>query len=214
MRAAIIGTSGVGKSRLRRNAEAHGWETFDCDGFIKTLLHEEPGFPEAEEDTEALAQWMGKPYEDQYPERSERYLELEDFAVIEGLSLLTHSDAGHKMLDTTGSVIYLPDYTKWLMKTAFQGDVLYVTREFSQEEKAKRCQNILGKPIIWDGMFNPLPGEAYEDAAVRCFDLLTAKRDAAYRELADLVLPRGLAEVHLGLPVDPADGLSHVPQNQ
>ncbi len=59
-----------------------------------------------------MAQWMGMPYEAHYPQRAERYL-AHEIAVMQEIvaDLTADGPTSDVVIDTTGSVIYVPEAT-------------------------------------------------------------------------------------------------------
>lgn len=186
---ALVGMSGVGKSFwARRLANDLGFTVHDCDAEIgrrlSSIVTAEPG----EELVHALGRWMGMPWTPGYAEREARYLALEEAVTREALDA-THE--GH-VLDTTGSVIYLPAPLLDAIRTRCR--VVYLRTPEVRREAMLRRYLEEPKPVVWSGAFRTEDGERPEAALPRAYAGLLSLRDARYAALAHVTLDGGELE--------------------
>ena len=186
LRLALIGMSGAGKSHWAKNLSALGCPTVCCDDQIEARL--EPllkagGYA----GINGVAAWMGWPDSSTYAERESQYL-TEGIAVLdEVLSGLEKDSKRDLVLDTTGSVIATGNHT--LHRLRRQMTVIYLAA--SHEETQLLIQRYLQdpKPVLWQGAFQPRPGETPQQTVVRCYPVLIGARRQSYEALAHLTLP-------------------------
>ena len=100
--------SNIGKSHwAKRLAAESGFEWVDCDLMVEQRLTAQL----AEfnyKGIEGVAEWMGHPFDPQYPETSRIYIDCEKAVMLEVIDKLctTPPDSKPLVVDTTGSVIY------------------------------------------------------------------------------------------------------------
>ncbi len=186
---ALIGMSGMGKTHWAQKLAEEGFAHMCCDEMIAERI---AGLPSLH--IHDLAAWMGKPYEDGYAEREREYLRLEEEVTREALS----RDNGNKVVDTTGSVIYLPETLRAQLKE--QSLVVYL------QESPDRIAELFAefvrnpKPVVWGDQFSQQEGESGEEALKRCYPSLLQFRSRQYAACADVTLPfsvaRSSASVH------------------
>jgi len=100
LRLCFIGMSNIGKSyssELLR--DKFNFNYYEVDGEIQKVIGAS-GMTDA-------SSWMGYPYEDKYAANEKSYLDLE----VEKTGLDLTRVSGNLVMDTTGSVIYLPEST-------------------------------------------------------------------------------------------------------
>lgn len=172
----FIGMSNIGKSycsELLRDNFNFGY--YEVDGAIQKVIGAS-GMTDA-------SSWMGYPYEEKYAANEKSYLELE----VEKTSLDLDSVSGNLVMDTTGSVIYLPETThQWL-----RDNFLIVSFDVAHS----MIEDMLGeffrspKTVVWGAVFNQQEGELGIDALRRCYPNLLEDRIARYRALSDMTIP-------------------------
>jgi shikimate kinase len=186
LRLALIGMSGSGKSHWAKNLAALGCPTICCDEAIETRLApilKAGGY----EGINGVAAWMGWPDSPTYAEREAEYLREEIATLDDVLSMLEKDPKRELVLDTTGSVICTGNHI--LHRLRHQMTVLYLAS--SDAEVQLLIQRYLRdpKPVLWQGIFQPRPGETPQDTVVRCYPLLIAARRMSYEALAHITLP-------------------------
>ena len=152
----FIGMSGVGKSFWSNRLEKEkGYQKYSCDELIEKELSPELtllGY----KGTNGLSRWMGQPYDERYSANSRRYLELEAKVLGNSLKEIENSKNKNIVVDTTGSVVYLPP--ELLRKLKQLTKVVYLeTPEFV----VKKMINLYladPKPVIWGNLYKPLSG--------------------------------------------------------
>jgi hypothetical protein len=186
----LVGMSGVGKSFWAKRLEARGFVRHDCDGTIAAHLRELVTPEVGEEPVHALGRWMGMPWTFGYSMREARYLALEESVTRGALVAALSSD--NQVIDTTGSVIYLPD--------ELLGELRDMTRVVYLRTPAARRGRMLErylaepKPLVWGDAFHASPGELPEAALPRCYGELLDVRDRRYLSLAHVTLDGGELE--------------------
>ncbi len=186
----LIGMSGIGKSywaeRLQREC---AFSRLSCDQAIgKALMGLYPTLVRGEEAD--ISQWMRNPWEPEYAARAAEYLALEAEVTQDAIDGLT-PDAASSVIDTTGSVIYLP--TELLHRLRNRTTVVYLRHHAAHEERLYQTFLAHPKPLIWGACFRPQQGESTIDATRRCFRDLLRMRASQYASLAHLAID---AEVH------------------
>jgi shikimate kinase len=177
--------SGVGKSFwARRLAEQCGFVRHDCDGEIGARLSSIVTPAAGEEPVHALGRWMGMPWSEGYAAREARYLALEESVTREALDACR--DGRRHVIDTTGSVIYLPDVLLEALRGV--GRVVYLRTPEARREAMLRRYLEEPKPVVWGDSFVAGPGEAPDAALPRCYASLLAWRDRRYAALAHVVI--------------------------
>lgn len=112
----LIGMSGMGKSYRAQQLANYGFKCVCCDDLITERMSDI--LPSA--DIVGLAAWMGQPYTNGYSEREARYLQFEDEVTHKALE----ECSDNTVINTTGSVIYLPEGT--LQKLKEKALILYL----------------------------------------------------------------------------------------
>jgi len=186
LRLALIGMSGSGKSHWAKNLAALGCPTVCCDDQIEARLApvlNSGGYT----GINGVAAWMGWPDSPSYREREAQYLTEEIAVLDEVLSGLEKDSRRELVLDTTGSVISTGNHT--LHRLRRQMTVVYLAA--SPDEIQLLIQRYLQdpKPVLWQGAFQPLPGETPHQTVVRCYPVLIAARRRSYEAIAHLTLP-------------------------
>lgn len=179
---ALVGMSGMGKTYRARQLATLGFQHLNCDDVIEKRLTTLPTIG-----IQGVAEWMGQPYTERHVARSAEYLALEDDVVRSFL----HSNNGNAIIDTTGSVVYLPDETQQLLKE----HLLVVYLEANQEVRDQLFHMYMTdpKPVVWGESFHKRIGESDHDALVRCYPGLLEYRASRYTALADVTLPYSIS---------------------
>ncbi|AKF05920.1 shikimate kinase [Sandaracinus amylolyticus] len=181
----LVGMSGVGKSFwARRLAEQRGYVRHDCDGEIGARLSSIVTPSPGEEPVHALGRWMGMPWSEGYAAREARYLALEETVTREALDACR--DGRRHVIDTTGSVIYLPDALLDRLRSV--GRVVYLRTPEARREAMLRRYLEEPKPVVWGDAFACATGEAPREALPRCYASLLAWRERRYAALAHVVI--------------------------
>lgn len=186
----LIGMSNVGKSYVARALAADpslGFASVCIDDLIEEKLGpflKSEGFA----GIDGVAEWMGQPYDPQYPQTQQLYLRFEE----ESMNGVTHPTGRNLVIDTTGSVIYTPQPVLGRLKSETLVVYLEATAEFRDALFRKYISN--PKPVIWGDSFNIQAGESERDALERCYPLLLGFRAERYAQLADVTIPRQLLQ--------------------
>lgn len=185
----LVGMSGVGKTFwARRLAYEAGFVTHDCDAAIanrlSSIVTPDPG----EELVHALGRWMGMPWTLGYAEREARYLALEEEVTR---SALAETHAGH-VLDTTGSVIYLPRDLLDAIRARCR--VVYLRTPEVRRDAMLRRYLEEPKPVVWSRAFHVPPGQTALEALPHAYAELLTARDRMYAALAHVTLDGGALE--------------------
>jgi shikimate kinase len=186
MKLSLIGMSGSGKTYWAQKLEEVGYTRFTIDDIIEAKLGDElkkNGFSGIHD----LAKWLGQPYEPQYQEHSDRYVDLEIEAmdeVFEKVSAMKESDK--VIIDTTGSVIYHGAATLHTLETLTKVIYLDTPDEVKDEmyEKYKKDP----RPVIWGKSFYRIGDETNEAALARCYPELLSNRAKKYERHAHVTL--------------------------
>ncbi|MEK9154248.1 MAG: hypothetical protein AAB798_02135 [Patescibacteria group bacterium] len=177
LRLAFIGMSNIGKSHISKHlATKMGFGRIEIDEAIGKHL--------SLQSISSVAEWLGYPDSATYAEREAQYLSYE----AEETRRAMHELNAPSTLDTTGSVIYMPEELlrslkeNWLIInfSVNEKDVDELFRIFIAEPK----------PIIWSGMFRHDAGEQFDTALEKSYRSLLADRNKRYRELADVTVNR------------------------
>lgn len=174
---AFVGMSNVGKTKVSKSlAKAGALTRYEVDEEIGRQLHIAS--------ITSLADWMGFPFEEAYAAAEESYLKLEDAATQKGMDESIPPCA----LDTTGSVIYLPEKTLRSLKSNWL--IVHIAVVPSDVEELYKNYIAMPKPVVWNGMYSENFGESREDALKRSYKALLRDRVERYRALADISIPR------------------------
>jgi len=185
LRLSLIGMSGSGKSHWAKNLNALGCPTVCCDDQIEARLApilKKGGY----EGINGVAAWMGWPDSPAYAEREAEYLREEIATLDELLTALEKDPRREMVIDTTGSVIYTGNHI--LHRLRKLTTVVYLAAP--EEEVELLIERYLRdpKPVLWQGVFQPRPGETPQHTVVRCYPLLIAARGRSYEALAHITL--------------------------
>lgn len=186
MKLSLIGMSGVGKSYWAKQLAAAGYTHLDCDLAIAEHLGELIAPRDGEQPVHAVGRWMGMPWSEGFEQREAKYLALEADATQQAINDAAEHPDEPAVIDTTGSLIYTGDALLERLKRSTR--VVYF--DVPIEVRQQMVELYLGepKPVLWQGMYQPEPGQSQEQSLERCYANLLADRDRRYRALADVVL--------------------------
>lgn len=174
LRIALIGMSNIGKSyTAQRIAKADGFECYDVDAQIQAEL--------GKKDMGAMADWMGHPFTDGYAAKAAEYLSLEA-----ELSLAAGHGEGNLVLDTTGSVIHIPDEDIISLNNNYL--VIYIKANDADISTLIDRYFKYPKPTIWGDCYHPVAEKPDLDSLLACYPDLLALRAKLYKELADITI--------------------------
>lgn len=192
-RLCLVGMSGIGKSFWAKRLAERGFVRHDCDGAIGEHLSELVTPAPGEEPVHALGRWMGMPWTAGYAAREARYLALEEQVTREALERAL-STPGRHVIDTTGSVVYLPSPLLERLRASCR--VVYLRTPEARREAMLRRYLEEPKPVVWGQSFAAGPDEEPEAALPRCYAELLAFRDRRYAALAHVVLDGAALEAN------------------
>lgn len=176
----LIGMSNAGKSHWAKRLEAQqGFVRFCCDDLIAPEL--QTRYPHRRlEDVDDLAAWMGMPHDPGYREREAAYLEAEQSvleSVLASTPLLFKEGMGvvtsDIVIDTTGSVIYLPN--DLLDRLRRLSTVVHLSTSDAHLAQMTEAFFSNPKPLVW--------------GSHRSYPELLAWREKRYHALAQVTIP-------------------------
>lgn len=181
----FIGMSGAGKTAWSANLEKFkGFKRFSVDDLIEKRLEPELkalGYS----GVNGLSRWLGQPYDERYKINSQRYLENEAEslrAIFEKIKSLSQDI--NVVVDTTGSVVYLPEELLKILKS--QTKVVYLESPTGIIETMIKRYIADPKPVIWGDLYQPRSGEGKDETLKRCYPELLRFRTKLYEKLADI----------------------------
>ncbi len=185
LRLCVIGMSNVGKTRRAKSLMADQSLNFlwlNGDDLVEARLKpylEGKGF----RGVDGVAAWMGQPYEPRYPETQALFLKFEE----EAMNSIDYTAQKNILVDTTGSVIYLPKPVLDRLKE----ETIIIYLEATDEIRKLLFDRYISnpKPVVWGSSFNKLHGESDLDALKRCYPKLLEFRSQKYSQLADIIIP-------------------------
>jgi hypothetical protein len=191
LRLALIGMSGAGKSYWTKRLAAAGYPAISSDDQIEARLGatlKAGGYA----GINGVAAWLGWPDRASYAEREAQYLAVEIATLDEVLTGLEKDARGELVLDTTGSVIYTGNHLLFRLRRLMT--IVYLAA--SPDEQQLLIQRYLEdpKPVLWQGAFQPRPGETPRDTVTRCYPSVIAARRQSYEALAHCAL--GVSRLH------------------
>lgn len=181
----VIGMSNVGKTRRAKSLVADPALNFlwlNCDDLVEAKLKpflEGKGF----KGVDGVAAWMGQPYEKRYHETQHLFLKFEGEAMQE----IDYGVGRNVIVDTTGSVIYLPQPV--LQRLCENTLIIYL--EATADIRKLLFERYISnpKPVVWGSSFNKNASESDLDALKRCYPQLLEFRASRYSKLADITIP-------------------------
>lgn len=174
LRIALIGMSNIGKSyTAQRIAKTSGFSCYDVDAQIQAKL--------GKNTMSAMAEWMGHPYSDGYAEKSAEYLNLEA-----DLSLAANQGKGNLVLDTSGSVVHIPQKNKISLNNSYL--IVYIEANDADIDTLIDRYFKYPKPTIWGDCYHVIDGKSAQDSLVSCYPDLLAHRAKLYAELSNITI--------------------------
>lgn len=177
---ALVGMSGVGKSHHAAALTAHGFVHHDIDAAIAARLDDLCAPLPGERPVETVGRWMGMPWQEGRLGREQRYLALE--AELTERALDRSDLQENHVIDTTGSVVYLPEPT--LERLQHGATVVHLRTAPSDVDAMLERYLSEPKPVIWGDAWAPRDGESNEATLRRCYPALLRWRGDRYRRLA------------------------------
>jgi shikimate kinase len=176
---ALVGMSNIGKSiRAGQLEDEFGFTRHSVDDVIAQKLKKG--------NMAGMVEWMGYPFESQYKEAEDLYLDLEN-----KMTLSRNPQIGNFVLDTTGSVVYLEPKTLAQLRE----DYLIINLDCSGTMLKPMIEEffLTPKTIVWANHFQKQENEKEIDALRRCYPNLLKDRIKRYRELGDIHIPGELS---------------------
>ena len=177
LRLGFIGMSNAGKSyRSKKLRDEKGFLWYQVDEEIQKAL----GLKNMAE----ISAWLGYPTSPTYPEREQKYLELEN-EFTRHASMKTGGK--NFAFDTTGSVPHMQPETLDILRQ----NCLLVHLDVGEGKLEQMMERFFKKPkpVAWCGHFFARPDESEEAALRRCYPELLKTRLKKYRELAHVTVP-------------------------
>lgn len=177
LRLSFIGMSNCGKSYRSKVLEREcGFLWYQVDDDIAKTL--------GMKDVDEVGAWMGFPTRPGYPEREQKYIELEN-TFTNHAAMSSHGN--NLVFDTTGSVIHLDP----AVLATLREHTLVVHLDVGEESLDALIARFFEKPrpVAWSGYFSQAPGETEEAAVRRNYPALLSERLKRYRTLAHVEIP-------------------------
>ncbi len=181
----LMGMSNVGKSYWSRELAKMGFYRICSDVLLQEKLHREKVLGEVTD--EALAAWLGMPYEERFVEQQKRFLDLERELFVEILCEIKNGAHRNTVIDPAGSFIYAGDSVCNEFKARSCMVYLEATTEM-REEMFERFMKF-PKALVWGELFTVQPGESEQQALARSYLKLLEYRANLYRQYADVTIP-------------------------
>ncbi|NES97625.1 MAG: hypothetical protein F6K32_20905 [Desertifilum sp. SIO1I2] len=180
----FIGMSNIGKSYWSKQLTTLGFERFDCDKKIATKLSQQLREPTISLQT--IGNWLGFPDTANFQKREAQYLACEAEVMQEAIEYSIENRDRNLVIDTGGSAIYIGEEV--FTKLRAFGEIVYLT--IPPEVHQTMLQGYLNrpKPLIWNGVFQPMPNEGKHETFSRCYSQLIAQRDRLYENVCTLKL--------------------------
>jgi len=174
LRIALIGMSNIGKSyTAQRIARADGFACYEVDAQIQAKL--------GKDTMGDMADWMGHPFTDGYGDKEAEYLSLEA-----GFSLAAAQGEGNLVLDTTGSLVHIPNEDKTSLNNRYLS--IYIKASADDIDTLLDRYFKYPKPTIWGDCFHLIEGKSNLDSLLDCYPHLLAQRAKLYAKLADITI--------------------------
>ena len=183
---ALIGMSGAGKSYWSSKLINQGFHSFCCDDLIEKKLEEFLWLPNGKK--LSMAEWMGHPYEPQYIQAEQNYLEFE-VEMMESICSFLREDwyqDKNVVVDTTGSLIYTGETLIGCLREITT--IVYLKAQLGSFKAMYETFLRDPKPVLWQGRFNKQPQESNREALLRCYPELLRSRQREYERYADVVI--------------------------
>ena len=138
-----------------------------------------------------LGRWMGFPYQPGYAAREAQYLRHEARVLEEIAAAIDRWERPHDVVvDMTGSAIYIDSAILARIRQVATVVYLAIAPRRHAQMIAEYCAQ--PRPVVWNGMFRPRPGESGEAALARCYTDLIAARETLYEALCDVRVDEAL----------------------
>ncbi|RJQ29964.1 hypothetical protein C4565_01320 [Candidatus Parcubacteria bacterium] len=178
--------SNSGKTYWSKKLERFGFLRFGCDDFIAerlTTVLKDQNLSNISD----VAHWLSQPYEANYRNNAETYLDLEAQSITFALSQLVNNNAVKDyVIDATGSVVYIEP--KILSALKKQTTVVYIKISPAMREKIYQKFLQFPKPIIWGNSFQMREGQLPREALTQSYPKLLEYRSQQYEKLADVTI--------------------------
>lgn len=177
----FIGFSGSGKSHYSKELKRlYDWDIIDCDQLIREELNKRESL-QLNSLTE-VAHWHGSPKDPDFSRRDSLFLEIEDYVMSKLIS--APKKTKNTVIDTSGSFVLLAENT--IIK--FKKNTTLVYFQYEEEDMTQMIEQYLKdpKPVLWQHLYQPLPGEDYQKSISRCYVNLVNYRKKLYEKYADL----------------------------
>jgi shikimate kinase len=186
MHLTLIGMSGIGKSYWSQALTSLGFQRICCDDLISHKLSALTG--QILVGLEGVSDWLGEPEQEGYTERNNLYLACEAEVTAEvNQQIMVSKPAAPTVIDTTGSIIYLPP--QLLEPLAQNSVVVYLQASAEQYQLMLEAFLQAPRPLFWNGLYQPRPEETMTQTIRRCYPLLLQQRHLLYEKLAQITLP-------------------------
>jgi shikimate kinase len=182
----LIGMSGAGKSSWASRLAVAGFTWLHCDDLIAEKLR--ASFDVGAGSVHDLGNWMGFPYDTRYAEHEALYLASETEVlgtIAEGIAQGRYANT-NLIVDLTGSAIYV-DRTV-LNRVRQLATIVYLAVSPRLHDQMVRDYIANPRPLIWHGLYRPLPDEAPAAALARCYQDLLADRERLYAKLSHITI--------------------------
>lgn len=177
----LIGMSNIGKSNLaQRMVNEKPFRLIDCDARIIDRL-DLLGLTSLTQ----LARWLGQPDTPQYTQNAQKYMDAEQQVMDEIVNDLDRT--ANLIIDTSGSVIYIEDKTRSLLRE--RSRILHLEPPSDHVERMFENFIAFPKPVIWpDYIAGSMT--AFNRATVKdSYFALMTDRLSQYRGLAHVSIP-------------------------
>ncbi len=177
---ALVGMSGIGKSHHAALLAARGVVHHDIDAAIAERIGDLCAPLPGERPVETVGRWMGMPWVEGRAEREAEYLALE--AELTEAAIDAALGPGEHVIDTTGSVIYLPPAT--LDRLRARATVVHLVSRTDRLDALVERYLSEPKPVIWGEHWVPARTVSRREALEQCYAGLLAYREARYAAIA------------------------------
>lgn len=218
----LVGMSNVGKSYWSRQLEEQaGFDRVSIDEHIEAKLSpllQAQGFGSG---IDAVARWMGQPYDPQFQDSQRTYLDLETEMQRRAVDLLANNPDENIVVDTTGSVVHTDKAIRRQLR--LYSTVVYLEATPAMQQEMFELYKREPKPVVWGDVYTRQPGETPEQALASSYPKLLEHRRELYEKMAHVVITRAvllslkstdefLEHVKKELPTAYANSTSYIPQ--
>ena len=178
----LIGMAGIGKSRWAARLADAGFRALHCDDLIAERLRTFHGANTVT--VYDIGRWMGFPYDTHYVERERIYLACEQEVMAQIAERIAGED--EIVIDMTGSVVYLD--AALIQRIRRHATMVYLADDPHLRVRLLEEYLTCPRPIVWNSMYQPHPGETPEATLARCYPQLVHTRATLYRTICDIVI--------------------------